>query len=327
MWVAALSLHTVVGLYWYSFLFSGYRFPMPAGALLFAGGIGAIAWWWVRARGVGRKRASPRAQVRHRRMALLIAYGLGCAAAALPAGISGNNQAWHRFVDADPQIVSAEADTVLDVKPGVKGDPDTVYLSGVAEFGGTSYQFDNKPVRFPDWDRLAVLEDAELWAVFDPNDLDAGFVVVNGRSDAETVLEYPVPPLLPFGLVIAACCWAVQRLLLRPRKFPERMLKPIDEVPTSLWVLFAIPCALWATGMALISALAGVDAPLQASPVDSDQTIPIVIWMLLLGPGSATSPRSSTPQRPTASRRGDTRTAHVTGPRTPTSFAPLVLAA
>jgi hypothetical protein len=52
-----------------------------------------------------------------------------------------------------------------------------------------------------------------------------------------------------------------------------------------MWALFAIPCVLWAIGMALISALAGGDAPLQASPVDSDQTIPIVIWMLLLGPG------------------------------------------
>jgi hypothetical protein len=285
MWIAALMLHTVVGLYWYSFLFSGYRFPMPAGALLFAGGIGAIAWWWVRARGVGRTRASSKAQVRHRRMALLIAYGLGCAAAALPAGISGNNQAWHRFIDADPQIVSAEADTILDVKPGIKGDAGTVYLSGVAEIGGARYPFDNKPVRFPDWDGSTDLEDADLFAVFDPKDLDAGFVVVNGRSDAETVLEYPVPPLLPFGLVIAGCCWAVQRLLLRPRKFPERMLKPIDEVPSPMWALFAIPCVLWAIGMALISALAGGNAPLQASPVDSDQTIPIVIWMLLLGPG------------------------------------------
>lgn len=285
MWAAALMLHTVVGLYWYSFFFGGYRFPMPAGALLFAGGIAAIAWWWVRARGVGRTRASTKAQVRHRRMALLIAYGLGCAAAALPAGISGNNQAWHRFVDADPQIVSAQADTVLDVRPGIKGDPDTVYLSGFAESGGVRYPFDNTPVRFTDWDGPADLEDADLWAVFDPEDLDAGFVVVNGRSDAETALEYPVAPLLPFGLVIAACCWAAQRFLLRPRRFPERMLKSIDEVPPMLWALFAIPCALWATGVALIAALAGVDTPLRASPVDSDQTIPIFIWMVLLAPG------------------------------------------
>lgn len=285
MWAAALMLHAVVGLYWYAFLFGGYRFPMPAGALLFAGGIGAIAWWWVRARSVGRTRASTRAQVRHRRAALLVAYGLGCAAAALPAGISGNHQAWHRFVDADPQITSARADTVLDVEFGYRGGPDTVYLSGFAELGGVRYPFDGSPVRFDDWDGPANLEGADLWAVFDPADLDAGFVVANGRSDAEAVLEYPVAPLLPFGLVIAGCCWAVQRLLLRPRRFPERMLKPIDEVPAAVWALFAIPCAMWITGLALLAVLAGGDTPLQASPVDSDQTMPIVIWMVLLASG------------------------------------------
>lgn len=278
-------LHGVVGLYWYSFLSGDYRFPMPTAALLFAGGIGAIAWWWVLARRLGRARASTKAQLRHRRSVLLVAYGLGCAAAALPAGISGNNQAWHRLVDANPQIASAEADTVLDVEPGIKGDPDTVYLSGFAEIGGVRYPYENAPVRFDDWDGSADLADADLQAVFDPGNLDAGFVVVNGRSDAETVLEYPVAPLLPSGLSIAACCWAVQRLLLRPWKFPERMLKPIDDVPPWLWALFAIPCALWATGMAMFVAQAGADEPLRSSPVDSDQFPQIVIWLLLLMPG------------------------------------------
>ncbi|MEU6246013.1 hypothetical protein [Glycomyces sp. NPDC047010] len=223
-------------------------------------------------------------------MALLIAYGLGCAAAALPAGISGNNQAWHRFIEAEPQIVAAEADTVLDVKQGSRGGPDTVYLSGFAESGGARYQFDNTPVRFDDWGGPEDLEDADLWAVFDPKDLDAGFVVTQGRSDAETTLEYPVAPLLPFGLVLAGCCWAVQRLFLWPRRFPERMLKSIDEAPAWLWALFMIPCALWATGMALIVALAGDDAPLKASPLDSDQTMSIFIWMVLLAPGIACFP-------------------------------------
>lgn len=287
MWIATVALHGVVGLYWYSIGPGDYRFPMPAAALLFAAGIAAIAWWWVRARATGRALASTKAQLRHRRMALLIAYGLGCAAAALPAGIAGNDLAWHRFTGGDPLIVRAEATAIDDVVQRHKGGT-TAYYSGYAELDGDRYPFDAEPVNLLNRNDPTGLDAVDLWAVFDPDDLDAGFVVVNDRSDAESVLEYPVVPLLPFGLVIAGCCWAVQRLLLRPWKFPERSLRPIDEVPALLWALFTLPCALWSVGIAVLATEAGAAGPFQpAASADIESSVPILVWMVFLPPGIA----------------------------------------
>lgn len=286
MWVAALALHGVVGLYWYSIGPEDYRFPMPAGALLFATGIAAIAWWWVRAQRTGRTLVSTRAQLRHRRMALFIAYGLACAAAALPAGISGNDLAWHRFTDADPQIVPAEATSVGDVVQRKVGT--TAYYSGTVDLDGERFPFKDEPVRFGGHVNETDPAVVELWAVFAPANLDAGFVLVSDPSDAEGMLEHPVLPLLPVGLVLAACCWAVQHLRLRPWKFPERTLRPLDEVPSLLWKLFAIPCVLWSSGLTIVAVRASADVPFQASTgYGLDFTGPILVWMLLLLPGVA----------------------------------------
>ncbi|WP_205325820.1 hypothetical protein [Glycomyces sp. YM15] len=284
MWLAALALHGVVGLYWYSIGPGEYRFPTLAASALFATGIAAIAWWWFRATAMlseeRRELVSTRAQMRYRRLALLISYALGCASVALAAGIQGNDLSWQRFTDGDPQIKRAVATEMTDWENEEVGW--TGYLDGYSTIDGVRYEFFSEPVDFEDAEEEVDLAVVEVWAVFDPDDLDAGLVVVRSRADAQTVIDRPMEPLLPFVLVIAACCWAVQRLRVRSRSFPERFLDPIDRTPASLWLLFAIPCVLWVIGIVWVAAVAGDGEPHQPQL----SSTAIAIWMICLLPAA-----------------------------------------
>lgn len=288
MWLSALALLGVVGLYWYSIGPGEYRFPTLAASGLFVAGIASIAWWWVRATAMRseerRERVSTKSQRRYRRLALLISYALGCASMALAAGIQGNDLSWQRFTDGAPQIKRAVATEMTGWEEHESGW--TGYLDGYATIDGVRYPFYSEPVDFKDDEQVDVAV-VEVWAVFDPDDLDAGYIVTHSRSDAQAVLDRPMVPLLPFGLVIAACCWAVQWLRVRPRKFPERFLNPIDQTPAALWLLIAIPGVLWVIGIVCAAVIAGADEthqPLRSS--DFGMAGLISLWMILLLPAA-----------------------------------------
>lgn len=288
MYLSALALLGVVGLYWYSIGPGEYRFPTFTASALFALGVGAIAWWWVGATAMRseqrRKLVSTKAQMRYRRLALLIAYALGCASAALAAGIQGNDLSWQRFTDGDPQVKRAVATEMTDWEEQEVGW--TGYLDGYATVGGVRYPFYSEPVDF-DHDESVVIATVEVWAVFDPGDLDAGYIVTHNRSDAQWVVEHPMVPLLPFGLAAAACCWAVQRLRVRAWRFPERFLDPVDQTPAALWWLFAIPCVLWAIGIVSVAVSSGADEPYQPLlPSDPGMMWVIIVWMIFVLPGA-----------------------------------------
>jgi hypothetical protein len=289
MWSAALALLSVVGLYWYSFGSGDYRFPTLAASVLFAAGVGAIAWWWVRATAMlseaRRELVSTRAQMRYRRLALLVSYALGCASAALAAGVQGNDASWQRFTDGDPQVQRAVATEMTDwanMETGWVG-----YLDGYATVDGVRYEFFSEPVEFGEDEEEIDVATVEVWAVFDPDDLDAGFVVTHSRSDAQSVIDQPTVDLLPVGLVIAFCCWAVQWLRVRPRKFPDRFLNPIETTPAALWWLMALPGALWVVGVVWAAVVAVDDEPYQPVLSSGGEMMgPIVLWMVFLLPAA-----------------------------------------
>ncbi|MEU5154246.1 hypothetical protein [Glycomyces sp. NPDC021274] len=292
LWLAALALHGVVGLYWYSIGPGDYRFPTPAASALFGAGIAALAWWWVRARAMMSERerelVSTRAQVRYRRLVLLVSYALGCASVAFAAGVQGDDEAWQRFTDGDPQIHRAVATEMTDWEEHSETGW-TAYFDGYATIDGVRYPFHSEPVEFGDDEEVDTAVDialVEVWAVFDPEDLDAGIVVRHARDDAEALLEEPMVPLLPFVLVIAACCWAVHWLCVRRRNYAERHLDPLQRTSDGYtWVLVAVPVLLWAVGMAWVASLSGADESYQPAG-DLGVNGLIVLWMILLGPAA-----------------------------------------
>ncbi|WP_205325819.1 hypothetical protein [Glycomyces sp. YM15] len=274
-------------MYWYSIGFGEYRFPSLAASALFTIGIAGIAWWWVRATAMlseeRRELVSTRAQMRYRRLALLISYALVSASAALAAGIQGSDASWHRFTDGDPEIRRAVVTDLVEGRVDKWGR--TCYLDGYATLDGVHYPFHSEPVHFGAGDSVDPAT-VEVWAMLDPDDTDTGIVVMQSRSELASLLERPILPLLPVGLVVAACCWAVQRLRVRREQFPERHLDPIVRIPGLLWMLFAIPCALWIFGIVCVAVIAGSDRSYQPSHV-----VGLVLWLVFLLPGVACAGR------------------------------------
>lgn len=232
-----------------------------------------------------RELVSTKAQVRYRRLALLISYALGCAAAALAAGVQGNDVSWQRFTDGDPRILRAVATAMPAWENQESGW--TGYVDGYATIDGVRYPFYSEPVDFDEDEEVEDVLGLEVWAVFDPDDLDSGLVVTHNRPDAESLLERPMVDLLSIGLLIAACCWAVQRLRVRSWKFPERHLDPIDETPAGLWWLLAIACVLWGLGIAWVAAVAADgEAHQPLLPDDPGMWGSVVVWMVCLLPAA-----------------------------------------
>ncbi|MCH7233108.1 hypothetical protein L0U85_19935 [Glycomyces sp. L485] len=286
LWLSAAALHGVVGLYWFSIGPGDYRYQTVSAGTLLVVGVGLLTWWWVRAVGQGRVAVSVKAQMRYRRAVLLVAYGLFCAPAAFAAGIVGNSAAWHQFVEADPQIVRAEATTITDRQTFRSGV--TVFFDGYAVLDGQRYAFKGEPVDYGSRDEVRTPEAAELWAVFAPANPEAGFVLTESRSDAESMLEFAVVPLLPLGLAAAGCCWVVQRIRVRRKRYFDGYTRAVERTPVGLLILAAVPLVLWLIGIVLVAVRAAEPAPFQPLPQsDPASVVPILIWMLLLIPGSA----------------------------------------
>ncbi|MDN3240578.1 hypothetical protein [Glycomyces tritici] len=241
-----------------------YRFPTAPGYALLGGSTALLVWWCVRAAAIGGEDAavpvSPKAQVRHRRMVLGISYAIVCAILSLASGVAGNDRPWHRFTDSDPQIVAAQVVTIDGIrKPG--RSPWQAHLDGFAELGGTRMDFQDQRVQFDEDPRDRSASEIDAWAVFSPGDGEAGLVVVDDRSEAESLLDGPIVPFLPFGLVLMAVIGAIQHFRTRERRFSERRVPPIGALPGKLWGTIAGCAALIAVLLAWLHHITSSDGP------------------------------------------------------------------
>jgi hypothetical protein len=261
-WLCAAAFHTLTLLYLISL--ADYRFPTALGYALIGGSAALLVWWCLRAAATGRDAAavavSPKAQVRHRRMVLGISYAIVCAILALASGVAGNDRPWHRFVDSDPQIVAAQVVTIDGIrKPGKS--PWQAYLDGFAEVDGTRMDFHDQDVQFDQDPRGRAASEIEAWAVFSPNDGEAGVVVVDDRDEAQSLLDGPIVPFLPFGLVLMAIIGAIQHFRTRERNFVQGQVPPIGALPGGLWGTLAGCAALTAALLAWLHYVTSSNGP------------------------------------------------------------------
>jgi hypothetical protein len=276
--LCAAAFHTLTVLYLISL--DGYRFPTGLGYTLLAGSTALLAWWCVRAAAVAKEdrevQVSSRAQVRHRRMLLGVAYAIVCAILALASGVGGNDRAWHRFIAADPQIVAAQAVTIDGIHKPHKTRW-AGYLDGFAELDGTKVDFTGQRVEFDDDPRDLSASEIELWAVFAPDDVEAGFVVFSERSEAASLLDAPGVSMLVLGLMIMAVTGTVQHFATREHRFPKRRVPPIGPLPWQLWITLAVSGAMVAGPLLWLHRLTADRAPLTSAHLEALQGT-AMIW-------------------------------------------------
>ena len=289
-WLASAAFLGVVALYLYSIGPGDYRFPTLWALFLFVLASGLLIRGGTRARATAdldrRTKIEPKAGARHNRMMLAIAYSGACALLVLPAGLAGNDRAWHGLMDGDPQVVETTAGLVTDVrkaKSGWTGDVD-----GHVEADGTSLVFNDQEVAFDDDPSAVHYSEIELWVVFDPDDLGAGYVVAGERDGAENLIGYPFLPLPPFILIVIGAMWLVHHWLSGPSRF-ERFgpyanasFAAINPVPRQVWVFVALWGAVfYVMPFAYMLSMALSPGPFTNAPHKMMGSFPIAGMLLL----------------------------------------------
>jgi hypothetical protein len=246
-WLASVAMLGIVALYLYSVGPGDYRFPAMWALGLLALASALLTLGCVRALALAERdratRAEPKVSARHNRMMLAIAYSSACSLLALPTGLAGNDRAWHGLMDGDPRVVATTPSLVTEVR-NPRGDW-FARVDGYAEVDGTGFVFDDEEVEFDDDPSAVPYNKIELWVVFDPDDLGAGYLVTSDRDDAEGLIEYPFLALLPFVLLIIGVMWLVHHLLARPSRFErfgpysKSSFAAINPVPWQVWIFVA----------------------------------------------------------------------------------------
>ncbi|MFC4334727.1 hypothetical protein [Salininema proteolyticum] len=263
---SALCFGTVVALHLYAYLSGRGAFPELLAAVLIVLGMAFPVLWVVRrvrdlsAGSDATPSRDPKARWKYAtkvgRVGQFLLILANMAGVALVAGTMGDDPRWRAFTDGTPtseRIAIESIESVEEKQRGDMGPTYTVDFTGTVETSAgprrveSSVSLESDPRECP--------ECVELWAIFNDEDFEAGFVLARSPSEAAVAARWPLHPVVGLGfylfsLITALIVWMTEpadhraKMGLFPKTTRAQRVRAAAREPRWALRVGSIPAAL-----------------------------------------------------------------------------------